>query len=197
MYKGKLVVLMLMLAFVFVSCSKAPETEITNAVTSIEQARTVEAEQYAVESYQKAIDAMNQARIAKEEQDAKFALLRDYDKVKEMYVSAQKLAEQAKSEAEAEKEGMKMEVESLMVSVQSAIEAANSALLAAPVAKGSRVETEVYRSMIDSIREAYDNTKLDVESGKFITAKTKLEALLKRTTDLTSELEAARMKKTS
>jgi len=62
----------------FAGCGKAPETEMQSANSALEAAKTAEADVYASETYQAAVDTLDAAMAAKIQSDAKLALFRSY-----------------------------------------------------------------------------------------------------------------------
>lgn len=195
MKKQASLILMVLAVFLVASCSKPPEAEIQSAEAALQAARAAEAEDYASASYQKAMDALNAAKAAKEEQDAKFALFRKYGPVKDMYVSAKTLADEAKSEAEVEKERVANEVRELVTQAQAAIDSATVALEKAPRGKGSKAEIELIKASLDSVRESFVQAQADVNAGKFKIAKSKLESVIERANGIVTEIEAAKAKR--
>jgi len=161
----------------------------------MQTARSAEAEQYAPQAYRVAMDTLNAAQAAKQEQDSKFALFRSYGKSKQMFISAQGLADKAAAEARAEKERMRAEVADLITRVQAAVDAATAALDAAPVGKGNKADIELIRNDLASINQGFADAKNDFTAEKFIQAKSKLEAVMNRATGIISEIEAAIAKK--
>jgi signal transduction histidine kinase len=192
MKKQVLCAMMLLAIFCFASCSKPPEAEMQSAEASIQAANSAEAQEYAPETYQKAMDAMNSAKAAKEEQDAKFALFRKYGPVKESYMSAKTLADQAKAEAETEKERVAAEVRDLVVQTQAVIDSAAAALETAPRGKGSKAEIELMKASLESVRESFTQAQADVNAGKFLVAKSKLQAVQEKARGIMAEIEAAK-----
>jgi hypothetical protein len=178
-----------------IGCSKAPEVEMQNSQTAMQAAAGSEAEQYAPQAYQMAMDTLNAAKAAKEEQDSKFALFRSYEKSKNMFIAAQALAEKAKATAEQEKERVRLEVTDLMTKVQAAIDGATKALETAPKGKGSKADIELIKNDLASVNAGFADAKADFDAGKYLVAKTKYEAVMAKAQNIVSEIEAAKAKK--
>jgi hypothetical protein len=195
MKKQTSLILLALAVFLVASCSKPPEAEIQTAGAALQAAKAAEAEAYATASFQKAADALNTAKAAKEEQDTKFALFRKYGPVKEMYLSAKTLADEAKSEAEVEKERVANEVRELVVQVQGVIDSAAVAIEKAPRGKGSKAEIELIKASLESVRENFIQAQADVNAGKFLVAKSKLQAVMEKAQGIITEIEAAKAAK--
>jgi hypothetical protein len=192
--RGSLVLAVIALLLV-VGCSKPPEVEMQNANSSMQAAKGAEAEQYAPESFRVAMDTLNAANAAKEEQDGKFALFRSYGKSKDMFLSAQKLMDKAKADGEAEKERVKQAVAAMMTEVQATIDTATVALSKAPVGKGNKADIELIKSDLNSVNTGFAEAKADFDGGKYLAAKAKFEAVKNKAMSIISEIEAAKAKK--
>jgi len=178
-----------------IGCGKAPDTEMQNADTAMKAAQDAQADQYAQNAYQAALDTLNAAMAAKEEQDSKFALFRSYGDAQKLYASAQALAEQAASQAAAEKERMQTEAAALKDEVQALLESANKALASAPRAKGSKADIELLKNELAAAQTSFDGAAKDYESGDFIAAKVKLEAVKAKAETVIGDIQKARSKK--
>jgi hypothetical protein len=185
----------LMLLALIAGCSKPPDVEIQAASAAIDQARTAEAEAYAPASFRTATDSLNAANAEKTTQDGKFALFRSYSKAKDMFVRVAALAGKAQQDAAAEKERVKAEVTGLMTSAKEAIDAATQALEKAPKGKDTKAELELIKNDLAALTPAYADVEADFNSGKYLTAKTKVEGVIAKAKSITDEIAAAAAKK--
>lgn len=195
MFKRVSLVFAALAVLLVVGCSKAPEMEMNNATTAMQAAQTSEAEQYAPDAYKMAQDTLAAANAAKTEQDSKFALFRSYGKSKEMFAAAQTLADKAKADADTEKERVRQEVTGMITETQAAIDAATAALAKAPRGKGSKADIEMIKNDLASVTTAFDQAKADFDSGKYLVAKTKLEAVKAKAESITNEIQTAAARK--
>ncbi|HWR82712.1 MAG TPA: hypothetical protein VN285_05375 [Candidatus Deferrimicrobium sp.] len=195
MFKRTSVLLLGLAVILLVGCSKAPEMEMQAADAAMQSARTAEAEQYAPQAYRVAMDTLNAAKAAKQEQDSKFALFRSYGKSKQGFISAQALLESAKTEAEQEKERVRLEVMDLMTRVQASIDSATAALASAPKGKGSKADIEMIQNDLNSVNASFAAAKVDFEAGKFLVAKSKFETVMAGAQRIVTEIEAAKARK--
>ena len=186
---------LVMMLLVVAGCSKPPEAEMAAAQSSIDAARTAEAEQYAPASWRTAQDTLNAANAAKMEQDSKFALFRSYGASKALFTSASTLAQKASADAAAEKERMRVEVEGLLAQAQSAFDETNMALAKAPVGKGNKADIELIKNDLAGIGLALEDAKADFAAGKYISAKSKVEGVMSNTQRISAELASAAAKK--
>jgi hypothetical protein len=195
MLKRISIVLSVIALLLVVGCSKPPEMEMQNADSSMQAARAAEAESYSPQSYRAAMDALNAATAAKEEQDGKFALFRSYGKVKEMYVQAQALADKAVTDAQTEKERVKGEVTAMMTEVQTALDDAAKAIDKAPKGKGSKADIEMFKADLATAQAGFADAKTQFDAGKFLTAKASLEAVKAKAGQIVADIAAAKAKK--
>ncbi len=184
-------VIMLMLA----GCGKPPETEIQNATAAFNAAKAAEAEQYAPEAYRAAMDTLNAAMAAKQEQDSKFALFRGYGKAKELYIKAEAMAKDAETRAAAEKEKVKAQVTDMLAQAQAALTAANDAIKKAPRGKGSQADIEMMKNDLATAQAGYDDAMNDFNAGKYLAAKTKVQVVIDKANSIVNEIQTATAKK--
>jgi hypothetical protein len=179
-----------------VGCAKAPEQEIQIANTAMEMAKSAEAEAYATDVYRMAMDTLNAAEAAKQAADAKFSLFRSYGKSKELYARAEVLAKEAQTEAEAGKERVKAEVTDMLTQAKQALDNTSAALAKAPRGKGSKADIELIKNDLAAATTKYDEAQMDFDAGKYIAARTKLEAVMQKAQSLSEEIAKAAAKKT-
>ena len=124
------------------SCAKAPQAEIDAANVSIEAAKTAGADRYAPESFNAASEALKTAVTAVEEQNAKFALFRNYDAAKTTLASVSTLATKAVDETTAKKAALKAEVTQNLADLTAAIASDKELLAKAPKGKEGKAALE-------------------------------------------------------
>jgi hypothetical protein len=176
-------------------CSKPPEAEMQAAQAAIDAARAAEAEQYVPAVFRMASDSLNAANAAKQEQDSKFALFRSYGKSKEMFIRAKALADNAASEAAAEKERVRVQVEGLITQAQAAIDSANAALAKAPKGKGNKAEIELIKNDLAGLGAQFEDAKNNFTAGKYLVARSKVEAVIQKANSIINEIAMAAAKK--
>jgi hypothetical protein len=195
MVKRIIVIFAIFALMVFIGCAKAPEQEMQNANTAIEAARTAEAEDYAPDAFQVAMDTLNAANAAKTEADGKFALFRSYGKAKELFVRAEALANEAATQAEAEKERVKEEVTGSLIQAKAVLDSADMALKKAPKSKGSKADIELIKNDLAAAQSSFDEGQNDFDAGKYKAAQAKVEAAMQKARAVIDEIEQAKAKK--
>ena len=179
-----------------VGCSKPPEAEMQKANATMDAARAAEAEQYVPASYRAAMDTLTAAMAAKQEAHAKFALFRSYGKSKVLFIKADSLAAKATSDAAAEKELVKAQVSDMLAQAKAAIDSANAALAKAPRGKGSKADIELMKSDITAAQAGYDDAMNDFTAGKYLQARTKVQAVIDKANKVSADIATAFAKKT-
>jgi hypothetical protein len=190
-----LVIAALTLLAVMVGCSKAPEAEMQNANAAMEAARLAEAETYAPEFFRAAQDTLNAASAAVQEQNSKFALFRSYGKAKEGFVAAEQMFNNTVTEAAAGKERVRVEVEQMLVVVKAVVDSTNMALAKAPRGKGSKADIELIKTDLTAVQAQLAEAEADFTGGRFMVAKSKLEAVAQRAHAIMDEIAVASGKK--
>ncbi len=176
-------------------CGKAPEQEMQSAEAAFDAADQAETELYASDAYSMAVDTLNAAQAAKEEADSKFALFRSYGKSRELFTRAEALAKEAQATAQAEKQRVMEEASGMMVEAKNALDAAAEALSKAPRGKGSKADIELIKNDLNAANVAYEEARIDFDAGRYMAAKTKLEAVQRKAQAISQEIEKAAAKK--
>jgi hypothetical protein len=177
------------------SCSKPPVAEMQNAQQAITAAKTAQAEQYAPEAYRAAMDSLNAAMAAKQQQDSKFALIRSYGKANEMFVRAEAAAKQAEAQAATQKEQVKNETAQLIQQAKSEIDAATAAISKAPRGKGSKVDLAMMQNDLNAATASLADAQNDFDAENYLVAKSKVTAVIAKVQMVNQELTAATAKK--
>jgi len=143
MKKGLLkLVVFSVLVFTLASCAKAPQAEIDAANAAIATAKTAGADRYVPESFNAANEALKSAETAVAEQNAKFALFRNYDAAKTTLASVSTLATKAVEETTAKKDALKAEVTQAITDLGALITSNKELLAKAPKGKEGKAALE-------------------------------------------------------
>ena len=124
------------------SCAKVPQADIDAANVAIEAAKKAGADRYVAASFQAAVDAQKSGLAQVEEQNAKFALFRNYDAAKTTLTSVTTLSNKAVEETTARKEALKAEVTAAVAELTTSIAADKELLKKAPKGKEGKAAVE-------------------------------------------------------
>lgn len=174
-----------------IGCSKKPEVEITAAGTAFTAAESIEAQEYAPAALQAARDTLTAAQQELAAQDAKMAIMRKYDRAKELYVTSARLAQEAGTQAEMEKERIRAEVETELVSTRAMVDSLVARIAAAPRGKDNKAELELMKAEASSLTAGLDEAAGLQGSGKYLQAQSKVKAVATRVGEIEAELATA------
>jgi hypothetical protein len=174
-----------------IGCSKKPEMEIAAAGAAMTAAETAEAQDYAPAALQTVRDTMTAAQQELATQDAKMALMRKYDRAKELYITAARLAEEAGTQAQMEKERIRAEVEAELVSTRAAVDALTAKIAAAPKGKDNKADLELMKAEAASMVASLDEAAGLQTAGKYLQAQSKVKAVSTRVGEIEAELAKA------
>ncbi len=124
------------------SCAKVPQADIDAANVAIEAAKKAGADRYVAASFQAAVDAQKSGLAQVEEQNAKFALFRNYDAAKVTLTSVTTLSNKAVEETAARKEALKAEVTAAVAELTTTIADDKELLKKAPKGKEGKAAVE-------------------------------------------------------
>ena len=171
------------------SCAKAPQAEIDAANVSIEAAKTAGADRYAPESFNAASEALKSSVTAVEEQNAKFALFRNYDASKTTLASVSTLATKAVEETNAKKESLKAEVNQAVIDLNALIVADKELLAKAPKGKEGKAALEAIGQEIAVVETVSTEVAAGVTNNEdILTLSEKIKPAVEKAKAINTEL---------
>jgi len=171
------------------SCAKAPQAEIDAANVSIEAAKTAGADRYAPESFNAASEALKTSLTAVEEQNAKFALFRNYDASKTTLASVSTLATKAVEETTAKKESLKAEVNQAVIDLNALIVADKELLAKAPKGKEGKAALEAIGQEIAVVETVSTEVAAGVANNEdILTLSDKIKPAVEKAKTINTEL---------
>jgi len=176
-----------------VGCSQPPDAKVSEAEKAVRDAKLAGAQAYLAEEFAKLEGTLNTAKKELEEQNAKFALFRDYGKAEQLLDSvkaeAPKLIDAtAKKKAEA-KEGALKALEEAKEEVAKA-----QALVAkAPIGK-DRAAVEAIRNDAKALTTSLDEVQAAINKEDYLGAQAKAKAVQEKSQALSSEVREAMAK---
>jgi len=183
---------LLVLAVVFAGCAKAPEQEMKDAQAALDDSRnTAQADKWASAEYQAAKTSIDNANAEVEAQNQRFAMMRNYDKAKEMFAQAKADADKAKQAAVANKEAAKNEANQKLQEATTAIQSARDALSKAPVTKDTRADIQLFTSDLDGLDQSLGEVRNMISSEDYKGASSKAAAITQQANDIATKLTEA------
>lgn len=183
---------LLMLALVvMVGCAKPPEADIQAANQAIEQAQQAGSADYAPDSLKAAEDAKAQLDAELKTQEEKFALLRSYNKSKELAAAAKAAGEKAAQDAQTRKEQVKQEAQTLINEAKTALTEADEMLKKAPRGKGTQADLEALKGDLTAAQSSLTEAESAFSAERYLDAKAKAEAAKSTIGNVKSAIEQA------
>ena len=195
MRRTSTVIMMLCLAVFMASCASVPQQDIDAAKAAVQAAKDAQADKYAAAALQSADDLTNQINTEVETQNAKFALFRNYDKVKELVNQAKAAGEKAKADAIAGKEAAKKDAEASLTAAQAAVTAAKEILPKAPKGKDTKAEIEAMTADVAGLEAAITDIQSQISKEGFLEAAAKAKSVKEKADGVTAQVQAAIDKK--
>jgi hypothetical protein len=186
--KSKFFVLIVMAAAVlFAGCSKLPQAEIDAAKTSLEQAKTAQADIYLVDEFFGIQDSLNAIIVAAEAEKSK--MFGNYKEVKAKLevVTAQSTELVAKTETR--KEEIKNDLATAQLEISTLQQENNQLLEIAPKGKEGKEALDAIRADIEGINTSVSDVPGLIESGDLLNAQTKVKAAQEKAAAINTELK--------
>lgn len=183
-----------MLLFVM-GCKEPPTQLLADADAAMQTAQTAEANRYAADLFNAAKDSLSAAQAEVEQQNSKFALLRNYDRAAALLNSAVAAFNSAKDAAATNKETVKAEAETLIAQVTTKIEDAKKLMAKAPKGKEGKAALEMIQGDINAVESGLSEAQTALSGGDFLTARDKVQAAASKIDSVIGELESAIGKK--
>lgn len=183
----------LALALLVVGCAKPPVEEQNAAKQGLDNARTI-AEKWAPNEWRSAQQAFDDANKEIETQNNRFALMRNYDKAKQMLADAKTAADRAKQAGTDNKEAAKKEAEAKLADAEAAIAAARTALDAAPKTKDTKADIELFKSDLDGLGTSLGDARNMMAQEAYKEVSAKADTVKNQATDIKTKLEEAAAK---
>ncbi|MDZ7268536.1 MAG: DUF4398 domain-containing protein [candidate division KSB1 bacterium] len=178
-----------------VGCKEAPQQLLADADAAMQAAQTAEANRYATDLFNAAKDSLSAAQAEVEQQNSKFALLRNYDRATALLNSAIAAFKSASDAAAANKEKVRAEADTLIAQLTPKIEAAKKLMAKAPKGKEGRAALEMIQADITAVESGLSEAQNAMTSNDYLTARDKAQAAMSKINSVIQELENAIGKK--
>jgi uncharacterized protein YicC (UPF0701 family) len=185
---------MLMLAFL-AGCAEAPKQAIDATNAAMEAAKAVEADRYAADLFNAAKDSLTAAMTEVENQNAKFALTRNYGRAQQLLDGALAAFTSAKDAAAANKEKVRVEADTLAKALAASIESAKKLMSKAPRGKEGKAALDMIQNDISAVEASVAEIGTATTNGDFLAARDKAQASLAKINSIIEELNQAIAKK--
>ncbi|MBO6574131.1 MAG: hypothetical protein JJ896_01845 [Rhodothermales bacterium] len=172
-------------------CAKAPVDTLDQAQASLQAAQDAEANLYLVDMYQAAADSFAAAEAEIAIQDARNAIVRNYDRVESLLAFVIQTADSSASGAAVAKEMMAAENEVLFQEVETAIAEVNQLMGMAPRGKDGVFALASIRTDLTATSATLVEARTAQENGNVHEARQLAQSVMDRAAELKAELETA------
>jgi hypothetical protein len=179
------------LALVLVAgCAKPPTDQIDAAEKAVKEAQQSGAATYVAEEYAKIEGTLAALKKEVADQDAKFALLRDYGKAEQLAVAAKADAERVKADADKKREEAKSAALQAQQIAQESVKATLDLVAKAPAGK-DRAALEAIKADAEALKASLNQVQIAIDKGDYQAAQTQAKAIHEKSTAVSHEIETA------
>jgi hypothetical protein len=179
------------LALVLVAgCAKPPTDQIDAAEKAVKDAQQSGAATYVAEEYAKIEGTLAALKKEVADQDAKFALLRDYGKAEQLAAAAKADAERVKADAEKKREEAKSAALQAQQIAQESVKATLDLVAKAPAGK-DRAALEAIKADAEALKASLNQVQIAIDKGDYQAAQTQAKAIHEKSTAVSQEIETA------
>jgi hypothetical protein len=172
------------------ACAKPPSEQLEAAEKAVKEAQESGAATYAAEDFAKLEGMLANAKKEVADQEAKFALIRDYGKAEQLAASAKAEAARVKSEAEKKKEEAKQAAIQMQQVAHASVKATQDLVAQAPAGK-DRAALESIKADAQGLSASLDEVQKALDAGDYLGAQAKAKAIQDQSQKLSAEIQNA------
>ncbi len=178
------------MVLVLAACAKPPTEQIDTAEKAVKDAQQSGASAYTPQDYAKLEGQLANVKKEVADQDAKFALLRDYGKAEQLAASTKAEAERVKGEATKKKEEAKTAALQTQQVAQEAVKATQELVAKAPVGK-DRAALEAIKADAEGLTKSLGEVQSAIDGGDYLAAQAKAKAIHEKSQAVSAEIQNA------
>jgi len=171
-------------------CAQPPADQINAAEQAVKDAEQSGAATYVANDYAK-IDGLR-AALKQEvaDQDAKFALLRDYGKAEQLAATTKTEAERVKADAVKKMEEAKSAAVQAQQEAQQTVQSTLALVAMAPAGK-DRAALESIKTDAEALKASLNDVQMAIDKADYLGAQTKAKAIQEKGQAVSKEVETA------
>jgi ribosome-associated translation inhibitor RaiA len=173
----------------FSGCGEAPTGDLDAAKAALAEAKAAEADRYASDEYNTASNALTEAETELTKQNAKFAMMRNYQQSKQLINSAMTAAQTAKDAAAANKERVRAEAEKAVADAQTAVTEVKTMIASAPKDRELKTSLATIQNELSMTEAALADVTMTVSSGDYLKAREQATTTLASVNAIKDELQ--------
>ena len=171
-------------------CAKPPAEQIDAAEKAVAEARQSGAATYTADEYAKLEGTLAALKKEVGEQDAKFALFRDYGKAEQLAASTKADGERVKAEAAKKKEEAKAAALQAQQVAQEAVKSTVDLVAQAPVGK-DRAALEAIKNDTEALKASLNQVQIAIDKEDYPAAQTQAKAIHEKSQAVSAEIQQA------
>ncbi|HLZ32645.1 MAG TPA: hypothetical protein VKP13_01420 [Nitrospira sp.] len=171
-------------------CAQPPTDQINAAEQAVKDAQQSGAATYVANDYAKIEGLLGALKKEVADQDAKFALLRDYGKAEQLAATAKSEAERVKTEAVTKMEEAKHAAVQAHQVAQDAVKSTLELVAKAPAGK-DRAALESIKTDAEALKASLNDVQMMIDKSDYLGAQTKAQAIHEKSQTVSREIEAA------
>jgi chemotaxis protein histidine kinase CheA len=173
------------LCVLITGCAQPPADQINAAEQAVKDAQQTGAATYVANDYAKVEGLLEVA-----EQDAKFALLRDYGKAEQLAATTKAEAERIKADAAKKMEESKFAAVQAQQAAQAAVASTLALVAKAPVGK-DRAAIQSIKTDAEALKASLNDVQMMLDKADYLGAQTKGKAIQDKAESVSHEIETA------
>ncbi|HEU4684133.1 MAG TPA: hypothetical protein VFS39_06505 [Nitrospira sp.] len=171
-------------------CAQPPTDQLNAAEQAVKDAQESGAGTYLPDEYAKLEGTVSAMKKEVADQEAKFALIRDYGKAEQLAASARAEAERVKAEAVKKLEEAKSAAVQVHRDAQEAVKTAMDLVAKAPAGK-DRAALESIKTDVEALRASLNDVQMMIDKSDYLAAKAKAAAITEKSRAVAQEIETA------
>lgn len=171
-------------------CAQPPAEQITAAEQAVQAAQQSGAATYLANDYAKIEGMVGALKKEVADQDAKFALLRDYGKAEQLAASTKAEAERVKADAIKKMEEAKFAATQAQQAAQDTVKTTLELVARAPAGK-DRAALEAIKADAEALKASLTDVQMMMDKADYLGAQTKAKAIQEKGQAVSKEIETA------
>lgn len=171
-------------------CAQPPADQLNAADQAVKDAQQSGAATYVANDYAKVEGLLAAMKTEVAEQDAKFALLRDYGKAEQLAATAKAEAERVKADAAKKMEEAKFAATQAQQAAQASVASTMDLVAKAPAGK-DRAALESIKADAEALKASLNDVQMMLDNANYLGAETKANAIQQKADAVSHEIETA------
>ena len=171
-------------------CAQPPADQINAAEQAVKDAQQSGAATYAANEYAKGEGLLTAMKQEVADQDAKFALLRDYGKAEQLAATTKAEAERVKADATKKMEEAKFAATQAQHGAEAAVQSTLELVSRAPAGK-DRAALESIKTDAQALKASLNDVQLMLDKSDYLGAQTKAKAIREKAEAVSHEIQTA------